>query len=149
MVKVYIEVTDGEVIGYSHIKYPPYDIEVDYDFDFENYSYTYNNGVITSVDKPGRFPDETQAERSARFEVRRCERWFRWYDCQVSQAMRAERTGAEWSAIDSDGKKYATLADLDTEANAKQAVIKLLRPKMAEAILNQDNTSLGLYATSR
>jgi len=147
--RVYIEVADGEVVGYSNIKYSPYDIEVDYDFDFENNSYTYDNGMITAIDKPGRFPDETPQERSARFEVRRCERWFRWYDCQVNQAMRAERIGTKWNAIDSDGVMYTTLAELDAAANEKQRKIKILRPKMAEAIFNQDTTSLGLYATSR
>ena len=146
---VFIEVVDGEVIGYSQMKYPPYDIEVEYEFDFENYGYTYENGVITPTSKPGRFPDETQEERSARFEVRRCERWFRWYDNQVSQALRAERTGTGWGATDPDGKGYETLAELDAVALEKQAVISVCRPKMAEAILNQDTTSLGLYATSR
>ena len=57
--------------------------------------------------------------------------WFKWYDNQVSQAQRAQRTDTEWQANDGV-KTYTTLAELDAEANAKQNEIKTLFGSVTE-----------------
>ena len=52
--------------------------------------------------------------------------WFKWYDNQVSQATRAQRTGVEWHANDGT-RTYYSLAELDADANAKQSEIRALK----------------------
>ena len=55
--------------------------------------------------------------------------WFVWYDNQVSQAKRAERTGVEWHAVNGT-ITYHSLAELDAEANNKQIQIRALRAQL-------------------
>ena len=56
-------------------------------------------------------------------------RWFEWYDRQVMQAQRAQRTGMAWSASDGE-KSYNSLSELDADANVKQVRITVLRPQV-------------------
>lgn len=50
-------------------------------------------------------------------------KWFDWYDIQLLQALRAERTNTEWTANDGN-KEYKTLEELDLEANNRQEIIR-------------------------
>jgi hypothetical protein len=59
-------------------------------------------------------------------EIKELEKWFSWYDNQVSQHERAKRAGAGWSAV-YDGKTYASLIELDAEADKNQNRISELR----------------------
>ena len=59
------------------------------------------------------------------------DRWFAWYDNQVSQAQRAQRTGVVWSATDGQ-KTYNTLAELDADANTKQGQIRALKMQLQQ-----------------
>jgi len=63
------------------------------------------------------------------FQILEIEKWFGWYDSQVSQYHRAQRTNTGWSAVH-DGKTYVTLAELDAEANNKQNQIRALIAQM-------------------
>lgn len=58
-------------------------------------------------------------------EINSIKEWFRWYDIQVSQALRSDRLGNEWSASDGN-KNYSSLLELDYEANMKQMRIREL-----------------------
>jgi hypothetical protein len=72
-------------------------------------------------------------KREAAAQTAKAEAWFAWYDGQVSQAQRAQRTGMAWAA--SDGvRTYNTLAELDAEANAKQGQIQTLRAQRQNLI---------------
>lgn len=53
--------------------------------------------------------------------------WFEWYDIQVHQALRAERMNEAFSAEDSSGQTYESLADLDAQAAVYQARIREIR----------------------
>ena len=58
--------------------------------------------------------------------------WFKWYDNQISQALRAARLGEAYSGVDSvTGRTYASVAELDAEAKIKQAEITALRGELA------------------
>ena len=53
--------------------------------------------------------------------------WFEWYDVQVQQALRAERMNNAFSAEDSSGQTYESLADLDAQAAVYQVRIRDIR----------------------
>jgi hypothetical protein len=53
--------------------------------------------------------------------------WFEWYDVQVHQALRAERMNNAFSAEDSSGQTYESLADLDAQAAVYQVRIRDIR----------------------
>ena len=57
--------------------------------------------------------------------------WFGWYDIQVHQALRAQRMGQEFSAVDSNGQRYESLADLDAQAAVYQVRIREIRGGVA------------------
>jgi len=58
--------------------------------------------------------------------IKQLDSWFVWYDNQVAQAERAQRTNTEWYAV-KDDKNYRTLAELDAAANEKQSELRVLK----------------------
>lgn len=76
------------------------------------------------------YSESALRRRAANQELTDIIAWFNWYDGQVSQAQRAERTKTIWSANDGD-KEYTTLAELDAEANEKQAEIRTLKAELS------------------
>ena len=102
-------------------------IEVN-DFDMTTHKFDFETRRVVEM-------SETEKTELANVQKKEMERlnalselsnWFRWYDNQVFQAQRAERTGTVWQAVYGD-KTYRTLAELDSEANAKQVKTRELQ----------------------
>ena len=65
-----------------------------------------------------------QAFEAAQGELEELYRWFGWYDQQIMQAMRGERMCEEYSAVDSSGKLFNSIGDLDAQAKINQLRIR-------------------------
>lgn len=98
-----------------------------------------NGYVIVEIEKQGdqrRFQiQEIVKSRSDVYyeELYKLQYWFdSFYDKQLSQALRAQRTKTNWSAIDSDNITYNTISELDSKANEYQLRIRELKEKLGE-----------------
>jgi len=92
----------------------------------DNYpNYTFRDGHLFFFENNKDFERKAQTQDNTRrlFEIKE---WFAWYDIQVAQNLRAQRTGTEWHAIDGE-RAYYSLAELDVVANEKQNQIRNLK----------------------
>jgi len=91
----------------------------------DNYlNYTFRDGRLLFDESHNGLEKEKQRQSNL-MRIAEIKNWFDWYDKQVSQASRAQRTGAEWYAKDGE-KEYRSLAELDAVADEKQNEIRRL-----------------------
>lgn len=98
-----------------------------------------NGYVIVEIEKQGdqrRFQIQEIIKSQSDIyyeELYKLQYWFDdFYDKQLSQALRAQRTKTNWSAIDFDGITYNTISELDSKANEYQLRIRELKEKLGE-----------------
>lgn len=94
-------------------------------FNAETCRFYYRDGDTLRLDETKR--QAAQDAEAAQDELNVLLVWFKWYDIQVHQALRAQRMGQEFSAVDSNGQRYESLADLDAQAAVYQARIREIR----------------------
>jgi len=68
-------------------------------------------------------------------EIRKIKIWFKWYDQQIIQYLRARRQGLKWTTI-KDGILIEDIEELDNLANQKAAEIRDLQSSIKD-IINQ------------